>query len=81
VNTYASGNYVGAYLLSAVTYTYNADGTLATKTDAKSQKLTYTYDGYGRLLQVGSGNPVTAIRTYTYDTYPANSTYAQLGAG
>jgi YD repeat-containing protein len=28
----------------SVTYTYNSDGTLATATDAKSQRRVYTYD-------------------------------------
>ena len=52
----------GAYLLSAtnpengtVVYTYNADGTVATKTDAKSQRAVYTYDAYGRVTMVKRG--------------------------
>ena len=35
-----------------VSFTYNADGTMATRTDAKGQETRYSYDGYGRLLQV-----------------------------
>jgi len=30
-----------------VSYTYNADGSLASKTDAKNQQTAYTYDTYG----------------------------------
>ena len=32
-----------------VSYTYNADGTLASKTDANGNTETYTYDAYQRL--------------------------------
>ena len=49
---YTSGTTVGAHLLSAsnpenglVSYTYNSDHTLNTKTDAKGQVFSYTYDG------------------------------------
>jgi YD repeat-containing protein len=34
-----------------VSYTYNADGTLAQKTDAKNQQIQYTYDTYGRVTE------------------------------
>ncbi len=37
------------------TYTYNADGTVATKTDAKGQQIQYSYDPYGRVAQVSRG--------------------------
>lgn len=33
-------------------YTYNADGTLATRTDAKGQIAQYTYDSYQRVTEV-----------------------------
>lgn len=36
-------------------FTYNSDGTLATKTDAKSQQIQYTYDAYGRVIQISRG--------------------------
>jgi len=48
----------------AVSYTYNADGTLATKHDANGNTLTYTYDTYGRLTSSPTGS-------FTYDTCPA----------
>lgn len=35
-----------------VAYTYNADGTVATKVDAKNQKIAYTYDSYKRVTQI-----------------------------
>ena len=51
-----------------VTYTYNANNQLATKTDAKGQQFSYSYDGVGRMTQVviGGVGPVT----YSYDTNP-----------
>lgn len=45
------------------TFTYNSDGTLATKTDAKSQQIQYTYDPYGRLIQIARG--VVSNGTFT----------------
>jgi YD repeat-containing protein len=36
-------------------FTYNSDGTLATKTDAKNQQIQYTYDAYGRIIQISRG--------------------------
>jgi len=35
-----------------VSYTYNADGTVATRTDALNQQVRYTYDSYGRVTTV-----------------------------
>ena len=37
---------------ATTSYTYNGDGTLATKMDAKGQVLTYAYDANGRLITV-----------------------------
>ncbi|MCW5980888.1 MAG: hypothetical protein KIT09_22595 [Bryobacteraceae bacterium] len=44
-------------------YTYNGDGTIATKTDAKGQQIAYTYDEYKRVRTAGGV-------TFTYDTDP-----------
>jgi YD repeat-containing protein len=33
-------------------YTYNADGTLQRKTDAKGQKVEYGYDGLKRVTSI-----------------------------
>ena len=49
-------------------YTYNPDGTMATKTDAKNQVISYFYDTMGRLTQVKNGNVI--LRTLTYDANP-----------
>ncbi len=57
-----------------VTYTYNSDGTLATRTDLKSQRAVYTYDAYQELIQVARGTVSNGIftedqnqrTTYTY---------------
>jgi len=63
-----------------VSYTYNADGSLASKTDAKNQPTTYTYDNYGRLTQASTNNPYgqpipDSSYTYYYDSNPLDSTY------
>ncbi len=78
---YANGSTVGALLLSAtnpengtVSYTYNTDMTLATKTDAKGQVFSYSYDGYKRLTQVSVGAAV--LRNYVYDSNPDDSSYS-----
>ena len=48
-------------------YTYNADGTLATKVDPKGQTISYTYDKYQR---VSTLTAVGVTYTYTYDSDP-----------
>ena len=70
---YTSGTTVGAYLLTAtnpengtVSYTYNSDGTLATKVDANGNHFSYGYDNYKRLTTISVGGAV--IRTFSYDT-------------
>jgi YD repeat-containing protein len=52
------------------TYTYNGN-LLASKTDAKNQKLTYGYDAYNRMTSVTWYNAPGGsqlLRTYYYDT-------------
>ena len=78
---YITGTTVGINLLSAtnpengtVTYTYNSDNTLHTKTDAKSQVFTYSYDSYKRLTQIMVGS--TVLRTFMYDTNTLDSTFS-----
>jgi RHS repeat-associated protein len=51
-----------------VTYSYNGDGTLAYKIDAKNQRTDYTYDSYGRLKQAAGVK-------YYYDTDPFGTDY------
>ncbi|MFN8006848.1 MAG: hypothetical protein U0V70_07470 [Terriglobia bacterium] len=46
-------------------YTYNADGTLATMIDAKNQKLAYVYDSFGRVTQI-QHYPVSSGAEETY---------------
>ncbi len=56
-----------------VSYTYNTDGTVASKTDAKNQQVQYTYDGFQRVTQmrrypVSGGNEDTCQQVnLTYD--------------
>ncbi len=78
---YNVGTTVGVVLLSAtnpengtVTYTYNSDSTLHTKTDAKSQVFTYSYDSYKRLTQIQVGS--TVLRTFMYDTNTLDSNFS-----
>ncbi len=90
---YTTSNVVGAFLLSAtnpengtVIYTYNpTSNTLATKTDAKNQQLTYQYDTYNRLTSltwVNSPAGSQVLRTYYYDTNPLDSTgFSQYALG
>jgi RHS repeat-associated protein len=72
---------VGAYLLSAinpengtVSYTYNSNGLLASKTDAKGQVFTYFYDIYNRLDHINLGG--TLLRQFIYDTNTLDSTFS-----
>ena len=78
-----------------VSFTYNADGTLAAKTDAKSNQTQYTYDSYGELTQVARGSWNAGTSTFTEDvsqrvtyTYggtnplgPGQQNYSQNTAG
>ncbi len=62
-----------------VTYTYNSNHTLASKTDAKGQQLTYQYDSYNRLTSVTWANApggAQVLRTYIYDTNTIDSNYS-----
>ncbi len=59
-----------------VTYTYNSDGTLATKIDAKNQKVTYAYDAFQRIqtitrypVSTGSPDPCETA-TFIWDVDP-----------
>jgi RHS repeat-associated protein len=71
-----------------VSYSYNANNKIATKTDAKGQAVAYTYDGLNRLTQVQryptgfSGSEDTCQReTYTYDNNTVTANYSQYVAG
>ena len=58
-----------------VTYTYNSDNTLATVTDAKNQRKVFTYDNFGRIVQIARGTvnggtfaeDISQRTTYTYE--------------
>ena len=65
----------GALLMSVqnpengtVYYTYNSDGTMATRRDANNQTVNYSYDSLKRLTQVS--RPDGTQDTYYYDTNP-----------
>jgi YD repeat-containing protein len=59
-----------------VSYTYNADGTLAKKTDANGNPETYQYDAYQRLIAIPDRQ-----QTFTYDTCPTAGQNAVIGCG
>jgi RHS repeat-associated protein len=59
-----------------VSYTYNADGTLASKKDANGNTETYTYDAYQRLTGIPDRG-----QTFTYDTCPANAVGCASASG
>ncbi len=63
-----------------VTYAYNADGSVASITDAKSQRKVYTYDSYGRVTIVKRGTVVGG--TFTEDVSQRTSfQYDTPGSG
>ena len=69
-----------------VTYAYNGNNLIATKTDAKGQLLTYAYDGYNRLTSVtwtNASGGAQVLRTYYYDTNPLDPTgmFSQYALG
>ena len=81
-----SGGNVTALLQSAtnpengtVSYTYNADNTLATKKDARSQQVSYTYDAFQRVTQITRPSGQNVV--FYYDTNPFSSTYSQNALG
>ena len=70
-----------------LSYTYNADGTIATLTDAKNQRQVYSYDAYQRIIQIARGTvtggtfteDLSQRNTYTYDS--TNGGYSSSTAG
>src|SRR4026208_837580 len=80
--TFNYGNPPGGQLLSAtnpengtVSFTYNSDKTLATKTDAKNPQGHYSHDSYKRVTQIRRGTYNGAFtedtcqrEDYSYDT-------------
>ena len=57
-----------------VSYTYNADGTLASKKDANGNTETYQYDAYQRLTSIPDRQ-----QTFTYDTCPTPTNSVVVG--
>ena len=59
-----------------MSYTYNADGTLASKKDANGNTETYTYDAYQRLTGIPDRG-----QSFTYDTCPSGVTICANAPG
>jgi len=88
-----SFTYSGNYLTSAtnpengtVNYGYNTFMKVASRIDAKGQKVVYTYDSYARLTEVqrypnGSTEDTCQQEDYYYDSNPFDSNYSQNIAG
>jgi RHS repeat-associated protein len=64
-----------------VTYTRDPQGKVLTRTDARGQVTTYTYDDYSRLTSVTRGNDPCQTENYYYDrtTFDGYSTGASWG--
>ena len=66
-----------------VNYTYNGDGTLATRIDAKNQKIAYFYDGNKRVTEIKrypvstGAEDVYQRATFYYDTNPFDGAFSQ----
>jgi RHS repeat-associated protein len=66
-----------------VTYAYNSDGTLASKTDAKNQVTLFQYDTYRRLTRIYPGGSYGYEKRFYYDSYaadPGDNRYGRLAA-
>ena len=63
-----------------VTYTYNADNTLARKVDAVGNATAYTYDSLKRIATVSTDNGYK-VATYWYDTNPLDPTFSSNTTG
>ena len=70
-----------------VSYTYNGYNKVATRTDAKGQKVAYSYDGYARLTKVQRYPTVNGAEdtcqqeNYSYDSNPFDGSYSQNVVG
>jgi RHS repeat-associated protein len=81
--------YTGHLLTSAtnpengtVTYAYNSNNKLATRTDAIGQHASYTYDSLGRLTKLQRFNQsnvedLCEQENYSYDSNPYNPSFSQ----
>jgi YD repeat-containing protein len=65
-----------------VSYAYNFDYTVAAKTDAKGQKVVYTYDGYQRATLIqrlpdGVNEDLCQRTTISYDSNSVDPSFGQ----
>ena len=82
---------IGANLLSAtnpengtVTYTYNSNNLLSSKTDANGQHFTYAYDSYNRLNSItwtNSPSGSVVLRSFMYDSNTLDGSFTSYGLG
>jgi RHS repeat-associated protein len=76
----------GSVEAGAVSYTYNLDGTIASKTDALRQSVTYQYDQNKRVTSATRSDSTGRIdpgqtTTYHYDTQPFDGSFSQNALG
>jgi YD repeat-containing protein len=61
--------------------TYNADGTVATKVDAKNQKIAHTYDSYKQVTQIQRYPVSTGAETVcqrVFQTFPRSTSVCRF---
>jgi YD repeat-containing protein len=68
----------GAYVPGTTGYTYDADGNVITKTDARSVTTTYQYDNLNRLLSKTYSDGATPLSCYQYGSSATCNTIGRL---
>jgi YD repeat-containing protein len=68
----------GAYVPGTTGYTYDADGNVITKTDARSVTTTYQYDNLNRLLSKTYSDGATPLSCYQYGSSSTCNTIGRL---
>ncbi len=70
----------GAYVSGTAGYTYDANGNVRTKTDARGVTITYNYDTLNRLLSKSYSDGTTPYSCYQYDAPTTVNAIGRLSA-